>query len=398
MSASSKQRPTEILYVIGSLDLGGTEHHLAQLAPALKRRGWTPVIYCLSRRGVLAKPLQMQGVEVIGPPFDYAERTAPIKALGLLASCIKLLGILLRRRPTIAHFFLPMAYVIAAPLAILARVPIRAMSRRSLNIYQNKHPIFFRLELLLHKHVHALLGNSKAVVAELASETGNSPRIGLIYNGVDLSEFGKALGGDGGASRSGNEDLTLVIVANLIPYKGHVDLFNALAIAARELPRNWKLLCVGRDDGLGSRLKELAHQLELDAHIQLLGQRQDISVLLRSSDIGLICSHEEGFSNAILEGMATGLPMIVTNVGGNAEAVVHGQTGLVVPARDPAVLGQAILTLAKDADLRWRMGQKGRQRVHDLFTFDRCIENYDKFYRALDNGLRPADVAGLGIT
>jgi glycosyltransferase involved in cell wall biosynthesis len=177
--------------------------------------------------------------------------------------------------------------------------------------------------------------------------------------------------------------LTLIIVANLITYKGHGDLFRALDSVAEKMPSSWQLLCVGRDDGLGASLLELARELRIDSRVKLIGSRRDIPDLLAGANIGILSSHEEGFSNAILEGMAAALPMVVTAVGGNAEAVVDGETGLVVPARDPEALGAAILRLASDGELRKQMGAAARRRAEEQFSMERCIQRYDEVYRGL---------------
>jgi glycosyltransferase involved in cell wall biosynthesis len=371
-------RSNEILYVVGSLEIGGSERHLALVTPGLKSRGWRPVIFCLTHRGILADDLQKDGVEIVDPPLKWDGAPKIVRLAALLASAIKLFAVLLRRRPAAAHFFLPMAYLIGAPLAILARVRVRILSRRSLNHYQDSHPLLRRIELALHPHMHALLGNSRAVVAQLEAECGRGPAIELIYNGIPIAPLSSA-----GVRRGhiNGDALTLVIVANLIAYKGHADLFQALAKVAGRLPHDWRLLCVGRDDGIGGELVALAAHLGIQDHIHLLGSRQDVADLLAQADIGLLCSHEEGFSNAILEGMAAGLPMIVTDVGGNAEAVVDRTTGLVVPAKDPAALGAAILTLAQDPSARDRMGRAGRERVAAQFSLVECVRRYDELYR-----------------
>ena len=372
-----------ILYIIGSLELGGAERHLAFVAPQLKLRGWEPAIYCLTARGSQADEVELTGVKVVGPRWETGKgQTAVGKSFRLLASSVRLFVLLLSQRPRIVHFFLPAAYIIGAPIAMAARVPVRIMSRRSLNRYQKQHPILRRIERLLHPRMQLLLANSQAVLKELRAETTVESPIELIYNGVDLSQIivspTKTAGGhlDSGT-------LTLIIVANLIPYKGHADLFHALAAVAGKLPASWELLCVGRDDGLGPPLDELARRLKLDGNVRMLGPRADIPALLASADIGILCSHEEGFSNAILEGMAAGLPMVVTDVGGNAEAVVDQETGFVVPAHDPAALGAAILALALNVELRKNMGKAARRRVETHFSLEQCVERYDALYRDL---------------
>ena len=374
---------SSILYVIGSLDVGGTEHHLTQIIPRLKSLGWQPTVYCLTHRGSLASRLEQHGIEVITSSHQSTHRLATITRL--LASSAYLLFLLLRRRPNIVHFFLPMSYLIGTPLAILARIPLRLMSRRGLNVYQRYHPFYRKIEIHLHARMHALIGNSNAIVHNLIAEGAPSKRVTLIYNGIDTADINAAPVRIEAAPLS-EYSLKLIIVANLIPYKGHTDLIHALARIAPQLPPDWTLLCVGRDTGFGTKLVSLVQDLKLTEHIQFCGEQRDVLRLFSSADIGVLCSHEEGFSNAILEGMAVGLPMIVTNVGGNAEAVIHGKTGLVVPPHDPSALGCAILTLARDHATRLAMGRAGRERVDSEFSLERCVESYDRLYRALVDG------------
>jgi len=373
--------PPKILYVIGSLDLGGAERQVSLVAPELMKYGWQSIIYCLSKRGVQADQIASSGVKVIGPRWEIrAGQTLVGKVARLIASSINLFALLLSMRPQIVHFFLPEAYLIGAPIAIAARIPIRVMSRRSLNLYQKKHPILRRIERLLHTRMQLLLANSEAVRDELRDETTGSVPVELIYNGVALAQ---ANASHPTAVHGNSEKLTLIIVANLIVYKGHDDLFHALASVAEKLPESWELLCVGRDDGLGPKLAELSRRLHLEGYIRFVGSRTDIPALLASADIGILCSHEEGFSNAILEGMVADLPMVVTNVGGNAEAVIDQETGFVVPAHDSAALGAAILALALSAELRKHMGKAARCRVETHFSLEHCVKRYDALYRDL---------------
>ena len=374
--------------MIGSLDISGTERHLATIAPRLKERGWQPVIYCLAARGAQAQDAEKAGVTVIAPTWEIkASQTSFGKFVRTLLSAAKLFTILVRRRPQIVHFFLPAAYLIGAPLAIASRRPFRIMSRRSLNLYQQKYRNLRFFEHQLHRKMHALVGNSEAVTKELRHEAGNAP-VALIYNGVDISKYTPL------PSRERKPDtLRLIIVANLIPYKGHADLFRALSLISHSLPSSWELLCVGRDDGIGAALAEEAKRLQIDGHIRILGSRTDIPELLASADIGILCSHQEGFSNAVLEGMAAGLPMVVTDVGGNAEAVLDRTTGFVVPAHDPNSLGKAILSLAFDPQMRAQMSKAGRLRAEKHFSLDRCIDDYDALYRRLATSLKLHAVA-----
>jgi glycosyltransferase involved in cell wall biosynthesis len=296
-----------------------------------------------------------------------------------------LLKVLLRDRPGIVHFFLPEAYIIGGLAALLSGRRRLVMSRRSLNNYQARYFLGVWIERQLHKRMKVVVGNSLAVVKQLRAESGASERLGLIYNGIDLAPF-KGTSRDRSTLSEpglGSETLVLTLVANLIKYKGHLDLLKALARIRDDLPAPWVLLLVGRDTGIGASLQTAARELGLAPHIHWLGERNDVAALFQATDIGILCSHEEGFSNALLEGMAAGIPMIATNVGGNIEAVIDGGTGLLVPAKDAAALGDAILRLAHDPPLRRTLGAAGKKRVEQNYSLGACVAEYERLYEAL---------------
>jgi glycosyltransferase involved in cell wall biosynthesis len=379
MQDPERHSAIDILFVVTSLAVGGTERQLALLATTLAKDGMRLVVFSFND-GVVRGELERAGVEVIVPGSTFVPSVA-----------LRLFSVMRARRPRIAHFFLPAAYLVGAPLAALSRVPARLMSRRSLNNYQ-RIGLMRGLERLWHRTLHAVVGNSRHVVEQLRAEGVPAGRLGLIYNGIDASRYDQDAGLRGAARAQlgiAPDALTFVIVANLIPYKGHGDLIDALAQAAPVLPAGWRLLVVGRDDGMGADLRGQAARLGLAANILFLGSRDDVPAILAASDIGLLCSHEEGFSNAVLEGMAAGLPMAVTAVGGNSEAVVDGESGLVVPARDSAALATAIGRLAGDAALRRRMGEAGRRRVVERFSVASFVERHRALYAALRAGRAP---------
>ena len=174
-----------------------------------------------------------------------------------------------------------------------------------------------------------------------------------------------------------------LVVANLIPYKGHRELIEGLFQIERELPGDWRILLVGRDHGIRAELEALATTCGVSHRLRFVGQRSDISALLAAADFGLLTSREEGFSNVILEGMAAGLAMIVTDVGGNAEAVVHGETGFVVPPRNPKAIGDAILEMARKPEQRKRFGAAARKRVEKEFSIDKCVKAHADLYEEM---------------
>jgi glycosyltransferase involved in cell wall biosynthesis len=374
VSTDTEAGSPEIFFVIGTFEVGGAESHLLSITRELVRRGWKVSVYALEKGGPLQRGFEESGATILSSPKASLAHFAQ--------AAWHLLWTMIKHRPAIAHSFLPLAYLIAAPSALLARIPVRIMSRRS---YQADMWWLSSVERLLHKTMTAILGNSLSVVRQLRDEGVPSRKLGLIYNGIDIARSRDS--GSRPATRAAigltEATLTFVIVANLIPYKGHRDLIEALRQCRAQLPEPWRLLIVGRDDGIAVALRAQAAEAGIAGNVSFLGPRQDVPDLLKACDIGLLCSHQEGFSNAILEGMAASLPMIVTDVGGNAEAVLDGMTGIVVPAHDPARLAKAIACLANNATMRSDLGAAARLRVEEYFSLERCVSAYDELYRTL---------------
>jgi glycosyltransferase involved in cell wall biosynthesis len=371
-----------------TLDLGGTERHIAQISPRLAAEGFDVTVACLGRKGEQAAGVMRQGVRVIGPSATGFGTSHWKSAQALAAGLAMLSKDLALHRPDIAHFFLPLPYLAGSALARLCRVPHLVMSRRSQNDYQRKRPGLAAREHRLHRQMDLILANSRRVYDELLGEGADPTHTGLIYNGLDLAAYRQAIDRRAARERLAIPDdaVVMAIVANLIAYKGHADLIAALGQAKDRLPPDWRLLVIGRDDGIGAALQTQCSALGIGEHVRWLGARADVPDLLRLSDIGLNVSHEEGFSNAVIEGMAAGLPMLVSDVGGNAEAVGEGIGGVVVPPRTPSAIAAALPSLAGDSALRARMGRAARDRAAQLFGLDACVERYRTAYRAVLDG------------
>jgi glycosyltransferase involved in cell wall biosynthesis len=383
-----------LLVVTESLGVGGAESHLIRTLPRLVEYGWSIATFCVSERGERAEQVEAAGVEVFAPPRLARRKDSFLRYPAHVSVASNKLYWLMRRwRPRIAHFYLPGPYLIGAHVAIAARIPIKIMSRRSLSDYQQNWPLVARLERRLHTRMDAVVGNSRAVVRQLIDEGVPEAKVRLIYNGIEASsvlpdrnEARQALGLD-------DDTLVGVVIANLIPYKGHRELIGGLSHVEQELPGRWRILLVGRDYGVQSELEALATRYGVSHRIRFLGQRSDIPALLAAADFGVLTSHEEGFSNVILEGMAAGLAMIVTDVGGNAEAVVHAETGLVVPPRDPNAIGDAILRLSRDPEQRKRFGAAARKRVEKEFSIDKCVKAHADLYEEMLDKIEARKIA-----
>ena len=120
--------------------------------------------------------------------------------------------------------------------------------------------------------------------------------------------------------------------------------------------------------------------LGIGPNILWLGERSDPQAMLAAADLGVLPSHQEGFSNSLIEKMAHALPVIATRVGGNSDAVVDGESGRLVPVADAKALGAAIAALYEDTGLRARMGAAARLRVERLFTLEVCVRRYLNLY------------------
>jgi len=371
------ERRPRIVVVSSRLDVGGTERHIARILPALQRRGLDIALYVMERGGPLEAHVAAQGVRVEG--------SSPGGVLHWPKATFELARWLRRERPDVVHFFLPRPYVFGSLAAELAGHRLRLMSRRSLTVYRDKYPLLGGVERWLHRRTFGILGNSQAVMDQLAAEVDDHRKLGLIHNGIDLPSpvFTSRRRQTRDLLQIPDGALVLAVIANLIAYKGHRDLITALALIKDQLPQPWRLLAIGRDDGIGADLKVQAQSLGIGDNILWLGERGDVDELLSASDMFILPSHQEGFSNALLEAMAARLPVIATAVGGNSDAVVEGETGSLVPVRDPRALAAAILRLARDSGLRASLGEAGRRRVELRFSLEACVDRYERLYRAL---------------
>jgi glycosyltransferase involved in cell wall biosynthesis len=368
-----------ILVIAPRLEIGGAEMHLARLLPSLRRSGLDVSLFTISRGGPIEGTLVENGVPVCG----VEQRLG--KGLTVLQAAVALRREISRRRPEIVHYFLPEPYLIGS-LAVAGRDGIiRIMSRRSLSDYQQNHRMLARVERFLHHSVDALIGNSQAVAAQLVEESGTPWKVGVIHNGVDPPP---PIDGEIRAARRRELDIpsdafVMVITANLIPYKGHADLLDALGAIRDRLTVPWRLVLIGRDHGLWADLNSQAESSGIANNLLWLGERADAAALIAIADLGVLPSHQEGFSNSLIEKMAQGLPVVATRVGGNTDAVLDGVAGRLVPPRDPASLGEAILELSANAGLRSRMGTAARLRVESQFSLQACSSRYLNLYTGL---------------
>jgi glycosyltransferase involved in cell wall biosynthesis len=177
----------------------------------------------------------------------------------------------------------------------------------------------------------------------------------------------------------------VVHVANMNhPVKRQEDLLQALAMLRRE-GRVLHAFLVG-DGPRRLELERLAAELGVADTVHFLRHRTDVPALYARADFGVLCSSAEGMSNAVMEGMAAGLPMVVTRVGGNPELVADGERGLVVPPHEPTALCAAFRRLLEDRELGRRMGAEARAFVERELSLERMVRRHDAVYRRVTRG------------
>lgn len=371
-----------------SLGMGGTENHLAQVLPKLAGSGWSiKVIYLLEDLSMVDR-LAHKNISIQGlcPKGKWVNKFPFLRLLVVFFSLCKEF---VKDRKSLTHFFLPQPYILGMLASIFTLNPsIKVMSRRSLNYYQNQVVGSRWVERFLHKKVDKIFINSLSISHQLRDDEGVSEKgkVKLIYNGINVGKFTKlSTKNDLRQKYNIPEDrMIMIMVANIIPYKGHIDLIEALAKVKTDLPLGWQLLCVGEDrNNYTSQLIEKTRKLGLSYNIIWLGKRTDVPELLTLSDIGILTSHQEGFSNAILEGMAAKIPMLVTDVGGNKEAVLHKETGIVVNAKSPEEISAGLLFLVKNKEIRMSYGLAGFKRVSEHFSLDACVQHYSDSYEKI---------------
>jgi glycosyltransferase involved in cell wall biosynthesis len=384
-------RRLSIVVAAPPMKIGGTEQHLLHVLPGLARRGIDISVVLLESGGALEPALRSSVQNVIAPSVTLPRPMRTVQQAFAIWREAR------RVKADIIHAFLSEPYIAAAGAWMLLgkQGPALVHGRRSLAFYSRKQRIGQRLEIASHSIASALVANSTAVAGELTAEAGGAAKVCLIPNGIPLGDLITPEERASARARFGipPDALVLTQVANLHIYKGHADLLNAVATIRDKLPTPWRLLLPGRDGGEREALLAQTARLGLAGHVIFPGEWPGSREPYAASDIGILASHTEGFSNSLLEGMAVGLPMIATRVGGNLDALDDGETGFLVTPQSPDDLASAILVLSEMPDLRQRLGIAARAKALQRFSLTSCIDRYERLWRNLAEGAagQPAD-------
>lgn len=368
----------KIVRVINELRDGGVQLRLSRVVRDLCRRGHEVTVICTMAEGVHAEEVRRAGVRVEVIPFrHYASPRAIFPLVQLLR----------RIRPDVVHSHLFRQNTPATIAALIARVPAIYAQVHLVGTYRKRS--WVRWEWALNRFRTRTLAVSDGVAHDIrhALHPIPPPRLHVLYNGVDLDAFGHSEPGECRRAilrETGwpADSVILLNAARLAYEKNQEQLLRAFARVQAVEPRG-RLLLAGEGDQRAT-LTDLARALHLDGKVCFAGLRRDVPDLMAGSDLFVLPSREEGFSNAILEAMACGLPVIASDVGGASEQIAHGTSGLVLPPLDEDALTGAMETLISEPETRRRMQTEAR-RIVQRFTHEtmlrETLEMYDRDLR-----------------
>lgn len=335
---------------------------------------------CLQKQGTLLSETEKLGLgEIAEYPLTSFYDLNFIRQLRRLARFLKQSEI----KVIHTHDFYTNIFGMTA--AAIARVPARIASKRETDGFRTL--MQKRIERGAYRLAHKVIANSNAVRDQLIREGAAAEKTVTLYNGLDMSRFTLS-------AMSRQEKLKMlglphdldrrfvVIVANVNhPVKDHETFLRAAARMRSEVPHS--TFVVAGEGKLMPSLQEFAARLGLAHDVFFLGRCERIAELLSISDVCVLSSRAEGFSNSILEYMAAARPCVVTDVGGAREAVAEGETGYIVPAGDDEGMANRITQLLRDPKLARSMGERGKQKVAQNFSCSAQLERTLALYDSL---------------
>ena len=372
----------KVLQLIGSFHQGGSELQAVQLTRLLHESNRYEVhVACLDSGGVLRNEIDRLALGEI-PEYrltSFYDRNA----VAQLRRFARLLG---EREIDIIQTQDFYSNVFGMAAGRLARVPARIAARRETSGWRTSAQKV--VERAAYRMANAIVANAEAVRDQLVQEGVRREKIAVVYNGLNRERVAASLQ----VSRdeklallglpASNECRFVTIVANLRhPVKDHSTFLRA-ARRVREAVPQARFIIAG-EGPLIDETRRFAVQLGLEQDLFFLGRCENVAELLSISDVCVLSSKAEGFSNAILEYMAASRPAVVTDVGGAREAVIDGESGYLVRAGDDEQMGARIISLLLDPAKADSMGRRARQIVEERFSLEAQLERTEKLYDRL---------------
>lgn len=367
-----------VLYLIDTLNVGGTETQMAQAALRLHQSGHHVTVACLRAEGPLREILQQADISIV----EFRKEKTLLSFAGVY-QLLRLALFLRQEKFDVLHAHDLWANLLGVPAAWLARTPIIISSRRylaNLNWYTPARDKFIRM---IYRFSNYVVVNSGAVRNLLLEKNGlPAEKVRILHNGVDVERFTqvqrerkKLLPG------IGDRSALIAVVANMYDgVKGHMHLIAAASVVCRILPEAIFLL-IG-DGKERPNLEQAVSEAGLKKNVLFLGYRNDIPELLACCNLSVLPSEAEALPNALLEAMASGLPVVATRVGGASEVVEDGVDGLLVPPGNPQALAAAIVQILQDPSLATRFSHAARKKMRNEFSFDRLMMQLEQLYQA----------------
>lgn len=353
-----------VLQLIGSFHQGGSERQAVQLSKLLHADGTVNVfVATLNREGVLLDELAGSGIDPI-PEFKLRS----FHDLHFAEQVLRCAKFLKDQRIDIVHTHDFYTNVFGMAAALLAGVPFRVASKRETGGMRTS--MQDRIERLAFGRAHRIVVNAGAVRDYLVDRKIDAGKIALIYNGLDLDRLRPATT-DVAEIRRGfgipENSRVVTLVANLRHEVKNQPMFLRAAGEVLAAFPETRFVLAGEGELIG-KLEQLARGLGIAESVRFIGLCRDVPDLLFASDVCVLTSLNEGFSNSILEYMAAGKPVVATRVGGAAEAVIEGETGYLVESDDSAALAERIIRLLSDAGTRVAFGRRAREVVSEKFS------------------------------
>lgn len=366
-------------HVIFRLDFGGLENGLVNLINNLPTDRYRHTIICIDGFTEFSERIRRDDVEIIAirkkPGFD-------------LKAILRLFRTFRRLKPDIVHTRNIAALDALLP-AVAAGVPVRIHSEHGWGVadvgrVNKKHRFLRRLHAPLVTRFIAL---STEIARYLESEIGVSgSKIAHVYNGVDTDSFSPAQSKEKARTEIGfpfePDSLVIGTIGRLSPVKNQALLIDAVHLLHEKMPdvaSDVRLVIVGSGDSRDDLEKRLELN-DLRESTWMAGSTDNVVTFLRSFDVFVLPSLAEGISNTILEAMSVALPVVATDVGGNAELVTNRTTGFLVESASSNEMADALSKYLLDRHLIERHGKAGRDRVLKKFALTRMLDGYMAVY------------------
>jgi len=383
----------KILFYNHTGQVSGAERVLMMILNGLDREVYQPVVVCppASRMMEVATSAGVETRELRQLEARFTWRLDRVlKYLTSFAQVIQCArNVVKQERPDLVHANSIRAGVVMAAATIGIDVPVVWHAHDILP----RHPLstFVRL-LALATSRNQILAVSHAVASAfrgiLLRPFRERVAINVIHNSVNLDLFRPD---DSARNESrtrlnlSNDQPVAAIVGQLTLRKGQLELIHAFASVAQTLP-DAVLLIVGEavfshDQGYARQLRDTVSALALNDRVRFLGPRDDIPRLLQAVDVLVVNSHQEPFALTVLEGLASGLAVLATSVGGTPEMIQHDRNGWLVPARHIEQLSDSLMALLNDGPLRARLGAAARQDACTRYSIKRFLTQVNSLYR-----------------